>query len=69
MKKSAWRQVNTPELRRSDREAGIKARDALRKLILGKSVLLKTIRDRKGKYGRYIGEIFIEKKIQANQCK
>ena len=52
--------INTPELRGSDREAGIKARDALRKLILGKSVLPKTIRDRKGKYGSYISEIFIE---------
>ena len=52
--------INTPELRGDDREAGIKARDALRELILGKSVLLKTNRDRKGKYGHYIGEIIID---------
>ncbi len=52
--------INTPELRGNDREAGVKSRDALRELILDKTVLLKTIRDRKGKYGRYIGEIFIE---------
>ena len=52
--------INTPELRGNEGEAVIKSRDALRDLILDKTVLLKTIQDRKGKYGRYIGEIIIE---------
>jgi len=52
--------INTPEITGSTREKGIIARDYLRSLILGKNILLKTIKDKKGKYGRYLGEIFVE---------
>lgn len=51
--------INAPELRGDEREAGLKSRDYLRSLVLNKEIFLQTIKDKKGKYGRYIGEIFI----------
>jgi len=51
--------INTPEVRGKEREDGLVSRDALRDRILGEYVTIKTQRDKKGKYGRYIGEIFI----------
>ena len=56
--------INTPELRGSQRMEGLKARDYLRDLILGRSIILETKKDRKGKYGRYLGELWLE---QAGQ--
>ena len=53
--------INAPELRGSEREAGLKSRDYLRELILKKEVMLQTIKDRKGKYGRYLAEIWLER--------
>jgi micrococcal nuclease len=53
--------INAPEVRGSERVEGLKSRDYLRKLILKKEVIIQTIKDKKGKYGRYLGEIWIEK--------
>ena len=50
--------INAPELRGKEREAGLKSRDFLRQLILNKNILLETVKDKKGKYGRYLGEIW-----------
>ncbi len=50
--------INTPEVRGDSREEGLKSRDYLRTLILNKEILLETIKDKKVKYGRYLGEIF-----------
>ena len=52
--------INAPEIRGKEREKGLLSRDYLRKLIGGKSILLQTIKDKKGKYGRYLGEIWVE---------
>ena len=52
--------INTPELRGEERELGLLVRDELRKKILNKHIFLKTIKDKKGKYGRYLGEIYIK---------
>ncbi len=52
--------INTPELKGGDREAGLKARDFLRDLVLDKIVILETIKDKKGKYGRYIAELWLQ---------
>lgn len=49
--------INTPELRGSDREKGLVSRDYLREMILGKNIILETIKDSKGKYGRILGII------------
>lgn len=55
-------EVDTPEIFRPKSEAeralGLKATKFVEDQILNKSVILKTIKDKKGKYGRYIGYIF-----------
>jgi micrococcal nuclease len=52
--------INAPEVKGSEKELGIKSRDFLREQILGKEILLETIKDKDEKYGRYLGEIFLE---------
>lgn len=49
--------IDTPEVRGEEREDGLVSRDRLRDEILGKTVTLKTIKDKTGKYGRYLGII------------
>jgi len=51
--------INTPELRGEERPEGLTSRDWLRDKVLGKEVLIRTIRDKKGKYGRYLAEIYL----------
>lgn len=51
--------INTPEIRGVERPDGLISRDRLREKILNKEVIIKTEKDRKGKYGRYLCEIFI----------
>lgn len=53
--------INAPEVRGSEKAMGLQSRDFLRKLILKKDVIIRTIKDQKGKYGRYLGEIWLEK--------
>ena len=54
--------VDTPELRGEEREEGLKVRDQVRKMILNKKVIIRTHKDKKGKYGRWLAEVFIEGK-------
>jgi micrococcal nuclease len=51
--------INAPEVRGSERPQGLKARDWLRDKILGKQVILRTHRDRKCKYGRWLAEVYL----------
>lgn len=51
--------INAPEMRGSEREAGTVARDALRELILGKEITIRTHKDKAGKYGRLLVEIYL----------
>ena len=51
--------INAPEVRGSSRQQGLISRDFLRNLILNKDILVQTIKDKKGKYGRYLGEIWL----------
>lgn len=53
--------INAPELRGENRPAGLKSRDALRSRIGNKWVMIKTEKDKKGKYGRWLADIFLEK--------
>lgn len=50
--------IDTPEVRGDDKRFGKKVRDYVRSLILHKEVILETNKDKKGKYGRYIGTIY-----------
>ena len=51
--------LNTPEVRGEEKIEGIISRDKLRERILDKEILLKTKKDKKGKYGRYLGVIYL----------
>lgn len=52
--------INTPEVRGEERELGLISRDKLREKILNKNIVIETIKDKKGKYGRYLGIIYYE---------
>jgi len=51
--------LNTPEVRGEEKAEGIISRDKLRERILEKEILLKTKKDKKGKYGRYLGVVYL----------
>jgi len=52
--------IDTPELRGDDREAGLRARDAVRDAVGdGASVIIQTHRDATGKYGRLLATVWI----------
>lgn len=50
--------INTPEVRGESRPEGQKVRDIVRSRISNKWVVIKTHKDKKGKYGRWLGEIY-----------
>jgi len=52
--------IDTAEIRSENKDQALKARDRLRELILGKEVIIQTIKDRTGKYGRIIATIFLD---------
>ena len=54
--------INAPELRDKERPKGILSRDFLKSKIEGEKITIETIKDKKGKYGRYLAEIWIEDK-------
>ena len=51
--------INAPEVRGKSRKKGLRSRDYLRELILNKEIIIGTFKDKKGKYGRYLGEIWL----------
>lgn len=59
--------INAPEMRGKEKVAGKASRDALRELILGKEVTIQTFRDKKGKYGRWLGVISTTDGIDVNK--
>lgn len=52
--------INTPEVRGAERPEGLVSRDYLREKIDGQQVWISTLKDKKGKYGRYIADIWIK---------
>ena len=62
VEKLRLQRINAPELRGKERPKGLKSRDFLRSKIEGKEILIETIKDKKGKYGRYLVEIWLEDK-------
>ena len=55
--------INTPEMRGPEREEGIVSRDCLKDFIdnADGQLIIQTVRDRTGKYGRYIAHIYNDK--------
>ena len=52
--------INAPEVRGAQRPEGLKSRDALRAKIGNRWIRIKTEKDKKGKYGRWLGEIWLD---------
>ncbi|WP_299128286.1 thermonuclease family protein [uncultured Winogradskyella sp.] len=52
--------IDTPELRGEERPEGLKVRDILRGRILDKEVVIYSYKDKQGKYGRFLANIFLE---------
>jgi micrococcal nuclease len=50
--------INAPEIRGDSRRSGLKSRDWLREKILDKNIIIQTYKDKKGKYGRWLGIIY-----------
>jgi len=61
--------LDTPEVRGPDRALGIVARDALAGRILGKQVIICTIKDERSteeereKYGRYLAKVYLGEEL------
>ncbi len=53
--------INAPEVKGKTRKEGLRSRDFLREIILDKEIIIGTFKDKKGKYGRYLGEIWLPK--------
>lgn len=51
--------IDAPELRGRSARAGARSRDHLKALIEGKEIVLATIKDKREKYGRYLGELWV----------
>jgi micrococcal nuclease len=52
--------INAPEMRGPERPKGILARDFCRQLIDKKRIIIQTLDDGKGKYGRLLAIIWVE---------
>jgi micrococcal nuclease len=52
--------INAPEVRGTQRSEGLLSRDFLRSLIMDKEIIIETIKDKYGKYGRYLVEIWLK---------
>ena len=60
--------INTPEIRGSSRDLGIISRDYVREKILNKNIMLQSIKDKKGKYGRWLGIVLMgDEKLNLNK--
>lgn len=60
--------IDTPELRGgtdASKKAAQDARDYVRSLILNKEIIIKTEKDRTGKYGRYLATVYIPGEEQS----
>ena len=52
--------INAPEVTGETKKAGLASRDALRERIQDRTVIIETLKDQRGKYGRYLAEIWLE---------
>ena len=52
--------INAPEVRGKERPEGLVSRDALREKVLDKWITIKTKKDKKGKFGRWLGELWVD---------
>ena len=55
--------INTPEVRGEQRIQGLKTRDRLIELILNKEVIIESVKDKKEKYGRWLGKVYFNSEL------
>lgn len=60
--------LNAPEVRGSEREAGLRARHWLREILLERRVYVSTIKDRTGKYGRLLAYVYYYDRVGKEHC-
>lgn len=58
--------INTPEVRGEEREQGLVSKQALIDLIGDRRLILQSVKDRTGKYGRYLAILWIETLNESN---
>lgn len=51
--------IDAKEVRGDEKQLGLVARDALRHKIMDKDLILQSVKDKKGKYGRKLGTLFL----------
>lgn len=59
--------LNAPEMKGLEKNNGIISRDRLREEILNKEITIKTIKDSKEKYGRFLGIIIKDDGTNINE--
>lgn len=59
--------IDTPEIRGPQKEDGKKVRDIVRDAVLGKEVTIETIKDGKGKFGRYLANVILPSGVNLNE--
>ena len=52
--------IDAKSIKGSERQYGLAARDFMRDVVLGKSILIRTKKDVKEKYGRWLAEIELD---------
>lgn len=53
--------IDAPEVRGKDKQHGIVSRNALRHMLpVGSSVIVKTDKDKRGKFGRFIATVYLD---------
>lgn len=52
--------INAPEMRGAEKEQGKSSRDFLRSTLAGAEIVIETINDKKGKYGRRLVSIWVK---------
>lgn len=62
------RGIDTPEIRGEERAAGIQSKRYLAGRIDGREVQLRTHRDKKGKYGRWIADVYVREGDNGVWC-
>jgi micrococcal nuclease len=51
--------INAPEIRGKERPEGLRSKTYLQELIKDKQVVVQTLKDKKEKYGRYLGILWL----------
>jgi micrococcal nuclease len=51
--------INAPEIHGKEKAAGEKSKDALSARVLGKQLIICTLKDKQEKYGRYLAKVYV----------